>query len=127
MCTAVSVSGVVSSSSLIPNTCAKVLQVLHPRVFERVRRLLTERRAIDQEQHPLEPLRLEQPIDERHTGLGLAGAGRHREQHFPPPFLDASLDRLDRLALIGPDREPVLERLRPSAAGWPLLRRASAA
>ncbi len=87
------------------------LQVLHPRVLERVGRLLAERGAIDQEQHAPEPLRLQQAIDERDAGLRLAGAGRHREQHLALALRDGRLDGLDRGLLVVAQREAVVEGL----------------
>src|SRR5262245_44579064 len=43
---------------------SKTLQAFHAGVFERVRRLFAERRAIDEEEYAPEALRLEQSIDE---------------------------------------------------------------
>ena len=100
------------------------LQALHARVLERVGRLLAERGAVDQEQHAAEALRLEQAVDERDAGLGLAGAGGHREQHLALALGDGGLDRLDGGLLVVAQREAVVERLVLRAARARGLRRA---
>jgi len=85
------------------------LQAFHPRVLERVGGLLAERGAVDQEQHTPKALRLQQPVDQRDAGLGLAGPGRHREQHLALTLLDGGLAGQDCGLLVRPQREAVGE------------------
>ena len=110
ICTAVSVSGAWLVQLLDAEDIGEGLQVLHARVFEGVGGLFTERRAIHQEQNAAEALRLEQTVDERDAGLGLAGAGRHGQQHLALSGLDACFDRKDGCLLIVAQRETVVER-----------------
>jgi hypothetical protein len=71
-----------SSSSLMPNDVGEGLEVLHACVLEGVGGLLAEGGAVHQEEDAAEALRLQQPVDQRDAGLGLAGAGGHGQQQF---------------------------------------------
>jgi len=55
----------------------KGLQALHARILEGIGCLFAERGSIYQEEHAAEALCLEQAIDKRDAGLGLAGACGH--------------------------------------------------
>src|SRR5262249_17930883 len=77
-------------------------QPLQLGVVERLLGLLSERVAIDEKENAAEALVLEQPIHQRDAGTGLAGAGRHRDQHLAAALRQRRLDRLDGFALIGP-------------------------
>ena len=87
------------------------LEALHARVLEGVGRLLAERGAIHQEEHAAEALGLEQAIDERDAGLGLAGAGGHGEQHVALARGDGGFGGLDGGLLVVAQRETVVEGL----------------
>ena len=87
------------------------LEALHARVLERIGRLFAERGAIHQEEHAAEALGLEQAVDERDAGLGLAGAGGHGEQHVALATGDGGFDGLDGGLLVVAQREAVVEGL----------------
>ena len=53
-------------------------------VSERVFGLARQRDAVDQEQHAGDDARLEQALDERCRGAGLAGSRRHFDQQLAP-------------------------------------------
>ena len=104
MWTVVSGSGADVVELLDVEDVGERLEVLEPRVLERVRGLLAERGAVDEEEHAAEALRLEQAVDERDAGLGLAGAGRHREEHLALAVCDGGFDGVDRGLLVVAER-----------------------
>ena len=73
--------------------------------------LLAKGVAVDDEADPAEAFDVQQAVEERDRELGLAGAGRHRDQHLALVLGQRLLDLLDGLALIGPQREAELEGL----------------
>ena len=72
-------------------------------VLELGHRLLGQVVAVDEEQDPVEPAELQQPVGQRHGRVGLAGAGRHLDQAPVVALLaKALLDAVDRLDLRRP-------------------------
>ena len=65
---------------------------------ELARRLIAERGAVDDEADAAESLGGEQAIEQRDGELGLAGAGRHREQHRAADLSPAPPRPPDRVA-----------------------------
>ncbi len=78
---------------------AKVLRADDLGGCELARGLVAEGVAVDDEAHAPEALRGEQPIEHGDGELGLAGAGRHGEQHVPATLRQVVLDRLDGQSL----------------------------
>jgi hypothetical protein len=72
----------------MPKMSAKVCR-LHARVLERVGGLLAQGGTVHQEQDAAEALGLEQAVDQRDAGLGLAGAGGHGQQDGALAITDA--------------------------------------
>ena len=73
----------------------------HLRRLELSGRLAAERVAIDDEADAPKALRGKQAVKECDGELRLAGAGRHRDKHFPLLGAECFLDLLDGRALIG--------------------------
>ncbi len=69
-------------------------------VVEGVDRLGSERGAVDEEEDAPEPLGLQEAVHQADNGVGLAGAGRHRQQALGLALLQRCLDGPDRLFLI---------------------------
>ena len=83
--------------------------------------LVAQRTAVNDEADATEPLRREQAVEERDGELGLASAGRHRDQHRPLVRRQSRFDRLDGIPLVGAERKSELERLGVQRSGRRVL------
>ena len=71
-------------------------------------RLVHERGAVGEEQHPLDPVRALQHVDQRDHGAGLAGSGGHDEQGSAPLVLERVAHSANGAQLVGPlDDSPI--------------------
>ena len=71
-----------------------------------------QRAAVDQEEDALADAGLHQPVDLVDQREGLAGAGRHRDEHLALAVGDGLLDRGVGLDLVGPQPRVVVRRAR---------------
>ena len=78
----------------------KGLKIFHARVFEGVGRLFAQGRTVNQKQDAPETFRLEQPVNQRDTGLGFASAGCHRQQHLALASFDSRFGGANGILLI---------------------------
>jgi hypothetical protein len=72
--------------------------------------LLPEGVAVDHETNASEALGGEQAVEQCFCEFGLAGAGRHGEQHLAAIGFQSRFDFLDGALLIGPERKAEVER-----------------
>ena len=87
----------------------KALQALHAGFLEGIGRLDAQFGAIHQKQHPPKAAGFEQAVDQGHTGFGLAGARRHRQQNLPLSRSNRRFRGLDGTTLVGAQRKAIAE------------------
>jgi hypothetical protein len=110
MCTLVSDSGATSPRPFRAENIGKSLDAHDLGRAKFPRGLVPEGIAVDHETNASEALGGEQAIEQCYRELGLAGAGRHGEQHLATIGFQSRFDFLDGALLIGPERKAEVER-----------------